>query len=752
MVIGSVLLQPRKVAFTPAPPAAAILEDVLALGVRLLWDHAHGGTCAARLQSALEIAVGRIVDHVKSGEAAALAKLGSWMKPFLDRVDALGQPFGGAGALDAGDKLLGLIVDVLGGATTDELARHLEFLLKVLHDDLGLTNTFIDDQIGVILDEMATQLRSVPPEADLGIRENRFEIVALIRRIRREIDGQFTMPPINVDRLAGPALGKLRELSYDSFVTNVATVGKSAQGGLGLAGVFGDTLPFSLGFSGGVGAAAPAGGELKRAWYATWVEGKESTWHIEAPDPPNAPVLKDYSFKHAKAPAMEALALHSKWITTLIDGILVAIIGYRQGRGVYSITTVSMCRDALYTALAPLADFAFPKWLDVIFNLVATALCSLEGRALRRFDGFLYLFRFVFRFGGTSLPVDKLRDLILSIVTLYNHDRGVTPTPKNRNNDGVIQFCMTLLGPLLHAGIMPHNFFSLNGGYPSLIAAIVGGALGISMLSFFIGFFVSVMLAGEPPELGPAAGAWAWGLLLQLPTFIGFWFLLNDGKTNDGKRGDKAVQGKERGEEVTFLGYQPNGTSPYLLPFVGEAECVQGNHGIWSHNSVIGQTFSYDFSMAIGQDVLCMRDGVVVKIKDDTDDGDHDQDGNHIVVRHTTKDTNHDLSVGGADVFTYATYYHSQKDSIKVVANLKVGDNVVRGQKLASCNSTGMSRFNHVHIQVNPEKPAPLDPADPNKPDYRDRTLTIPFVFKDVSDDGVPSSRKVYDSQNVKTP
>jgi hypothetical protein len=48
---------------------------------------------------------------------------------------------------------------------------------------------------------------------------------------------------------------------------------------------------------------------------------------------------------------MEKATLHATWVTTLLDGFLVALIGYMQGRGVYSMTTVSMARDILYTVL-----------------------------------------------------------------------------------------------------------------------------------------------------------------------------------------------------------------------------------------------------------------------------------------------------------------------------------------------------------------------------------------------------------------
>lgn len=741
MVIGSVLLQPRKVAFAPAPPSAALLEDVIALVVRLLWDRAHGGACGARLEAALGKGFTAIRAHMQAGEAAALAKLKAWAQPLVDRLAAVGQTFGGPSVahdtLDGGDKLLGLIVDLLAGVTTDELARHLDFVLKIVHDDLGLTNAFIDQQVAALLDAMVAELRAAPPEADAAARENRFEVVALIRRIRREIDGKFTLPPVNVDRLAGPLLTKLREVGYDTLVADVATIGTSAKAGLDLVEVFADELPFSMGFGGGVGAAAAPGDGARRAWYASWATGDE----IHAPDPVEAARQTKFSFKHVDAATMEKLTLHSKWVTTLIDGALVSLVGYRQGRGVYSITTVSMARDVVYTIMAPAADFEFPRWADIVINVVATALCSLEGRSLNSYDALLYFFRFLFRFGGTSLPVDKLRDAILSIVTLHNHDPQATPAPLNRNNDGLTQFVMQLLGPLLHAAIMPADYFSINGEYASLFAAVLAGALGISALSFFVGLTISAGIAGDFPEPLEAFKTWAKGWGLSHLNFIGFWFLFNDGSTNDGKRGWKKDSTKPRGAEIVFEGYTPNGTSPYLLPFAGDAECVQGNHGFWSHNSVINQTFAYDFSMNLGQDVLCMRDGVVVAVVDSVGDGEHPDDGNHIIVKHTTASTEHDKSENGASTTTYATYYHSQKDSI-AAAGIAVGTTVVQGQKLASCNSTGMSRFNHVHVQVNPEKPG----------GGLDGELTIPFVFKDVEDSGVAKSRKVYDSQNVKKP
>lgn len=753
MVIGSVLLQPHKVSAPSAPTPADLLEDALALTIRVLWDRAHGGSCFTQIEKALGNSLQHLLSGMEAGKAAAQTKFKAWAQPFLDRLATLGKSMPGASvaheAIAGGDAIIGLLVELLDGITTDELAKHLGVVLKILHDDLGLTNTFLDQQVTAIFDEIVKQLRAAPPEANLAARENRFEIIALVKRIRRDIEGQFKFPEINVDRLAAPMLDRLRQFKYDDLVHRASIAGKSVKSGLDVLEVISEEVTFSAGFSGGPGAAAAGGAGDKRCWYASWVTGEET----RDPNPAQAPALKPYSFKHQTADTMETVTLHMTWPFTLVDGILVSAAGFSKGRGVYSITTVAMMRDAVYTALAALAHINVPTilneamgsltaWFDKFFNIAAALLCSLEGRSIDSFDFFLYVLRFLFRFGGASFPVGMLRDAILSIITLVNHDPSITPSPENRNNFALTQFFMQIVGPLIHAGVMPDNYFSINGQYGTLIAAVLVGGLGFSVLTFFSGMFLSAAIAQDFPDPGKAAVAWVKGWLLSIPTFIGLWFTFNDGSTDDGKRGYTPDGG--RGTQVAFAGYPDNTTSPYLMPFVGSAECIQGNHGFWSHNSVIGQVFSYDFSLNLGQDVLCMRDGVVFGTPlDSVDDGEHPDDGNHIVIKHTTPNADHDKDVAGAATTTYAKYYHGQKGTIADAFGGSVpadGTAVTQGQLLFKCNSTGMSRCNHIHIQVNPE--------DSGAP----AGYTIPWVFNDVPGNGVAVSTKVYDSKNVKKP
>jgi hypothetical protein len=770
--IGSVLLQPRKVAAPAAISNAALLEDFLALAIRLVFDRTHNGPCFGLIETALDKVLQNLLTGIKKNEAATVAKFEIWVKPLVDKLGAIGQRLPGQTAaqeaIASGDAMVGLLVELLDGITTDELAKHLDTGLKLLHDDLGLTSAVLDQQITAIFDEIVKQLRGAPRETDVAMRENRFEIIVLVQRIRREIQGKFTLPEINVDRLAQPLLDRLKSFNYDDGVKRAANVGAAIKSGLDIMGVISDEVTFSMGFSGGMGAAAPAGPASKHCWYASWVTGSETN----DTDPVHSPALTPYSFKNVSADTMELATLHLTWPFILIDGILVAIIGYIKGRGVYSITTLSWVRDLIYTLSIPLGDVYVPGilnipltsafgggsvadaignltlWLDQIYNVIVSLLCSLEGRSLDKYDGFLYLLRFIFRFGGSSLPVDRIRDAILSIITLYNHDPAASPSPLNKNNDGLIQFLMRIAGPLFHAGILPDNYFSINGEYGSLIAAVLLGGLAMSLGMFFLGLLISRSIAHDWPDAGPTVKHFFKGWLLGIPSFVGFWFLFQDGSTDGGKRGYTPDGG--RGTKVAFAGYPPSASSPYLMPFVGSAECIQGNHGFWSHNSVTSQIFSYDFSLNLGQDVLCMRDGVIVEVKDSVTDDDHSEDGNHLIVKHTTANADHDKDVtsaanpNGTPTTTYAKYYHGQKDTIKAAFGgtlPAVGTAVTQGQLLFSCNSTGMSRCNHIHVQVNG------DDGAGNPSNY-----TIPWVFKDISGNGIAKSQHVYDSQNVKKP
>jgi murein DD-endopeptidase MepM/ murein hydrolase activator NlpD len=120
------------------------------------------------------------------------------------------------------------------------------------------------------------------------------------------------------------------------------------------------------------------------------------------------------------------------------------------------------------------------------------------------------------------------------------------------------------------------------------------------------------------------------------------------------------------------LPYQP-GTSHLI---------VQGYFGIFSHQ----ERAALDFKMKRGTKVCAARDGVVLRVKEDSDKGGwnkkYSKDGNNIVIQHL------DGSRAG--------YWHLQKDG----ALVNVGDPVKKGQVIGLSGKTGYASMPHLHFLV----------------------------------------------------
>lgn len=120
----------------------------------------------------------------------------------------------------------------------------------------------------------------------------------------------------------------------------------------------------------------------------------------------------------------------------------------------------------------------------------------------------------------------------------------------------------------------------------------------------------------------------------------------------------------------------------YALPFEnGKAHfLVQGYFGKFSHK----ERAALDFKMKKGTKVLAAREGVVTRVKEDSDKGGwspkYRQYGNNIIIQHS------DNSRSG--------YWHIQKNG----ALVNVGDTVKKGQVIALSGNTGYTAFPHLHF------------------------------------------------------
>ena len=125
----------------------------------------------------------------------------------------------------------------------------------------------------------------------------------------------------------------------------------------------------------------------------------------------------------------------------------------------------------------------------------------------------------------------------------------------------------------------------------------------------------------------------------------------------------------------------------YILPYEHgtKRQIDQGYFGKFSHSEA-GNEHAIDIPMPEGTNIIAARDGVVLKIKEDSSRGgaskSYQRDGNKIVVLHEDG--------------SYAEYVHLQKDG----ALVELGDSVLAGQLIGLSGNTGRTTGPHLHFQV----------------------------------------------------
>jgi murein DD-endopeptidase MepM/ murein hydrolase activator NlpD len=160
--------------------------------------------------------------------------------------------------------------------------------------------------------------------------------------------------------------------------------------------------------------------------------------------------------------------------------------------------------------------------------------------------------------------------------------------------------------------------------------------------------------------------------------------------------------------------YPDSASSPYKLPWPSGVRyiCCQSNRGIVSHRGA--EEFAYDFAMPVGSDVCAARGGVVSRI-------DVSHDGNGVGA------SNNYVAVDHGDGTT-AWYLHLKQGG----CDLKVGQHVSQGERIATSGNVGRSMMPHLHFQV-----------------VRDGRELERVSFCDVTvDRGVPRMFKAYRSGN----
>jgi hypothetical protein len=133
------------------------------------------------------------------------------------------------------------------------------------------------------------------------------------------------------------------------------------------------------------------------------------------------------------------------------------------------------------------------------------------------------------------------------------------------------------------------------------------------------------------------------------------------------------------------IGYPEQTISPYVLPYMPNAEFVvgQGNCTDGSHEFHTDQAYAYDFDMLIGTNVVASRGGTVtVVVEDFWENNNTPGHENYLIIQHGDG--------------TIAGYYHLTADGIHVA----VGDLISQGDIVGQSGNTSDSSEPHLHFEV----------------------------------------------------
>jgi hypothetical protein len=694
-------------------------------------------------------------------------------------------------------------------------------LLDIVQVELGLSLPALETMLWEIVDDIIDRLEALPPEPQRAARENRLDTIRMLRRIKRLIRGQFPLPVMDADRITDAIAGTLRRLNADALGRQAACVSHALGAISDAAHGVEELVPLGISQFGSLGAAAAATNASEQyCWYASWLleddviinasrseirKGDEviaTGVNLTMADIPQfrASTIPHYTFKPVDLDAMEAMAFA---LYVAADGIDVLLHLTSLEEGDYANNAL----NAFFFAFVGVGKVVgkrpmMPSALEsYVLPLTLSSFASFEGMHKKVSAGNwakMWLTLLVPDMIETVIyrTVSSIvKDGFLSFFTLLNYDgefyssADPDPRPLNRTHiEGVVAIPGLFIGKFwqFSPSVFPREEYAPLGTSKDQTLKqifywnmLIGSLFGL--LSRVSGCLLAMAVSRTFDPVAWATGLWR--IPVSWITWFVSFYMSVEGDTYDGKFNPSGDP---------FDGYPAHDASPYSLPYAkGEVVyAVQGNQGMFSHHFLnVEQTYSYDFSMDQGDEILASRPGTVVDyfdwVPDDTNPdtaqmnaaaaeatasgflkaGQSTSDSwNFIAIRHDcddagnalpAPDATHDKGPGGLPVTTYAIYGHGRKDSVRelfgargVAENAIIGTQVKQGDRIMRAGSTGISFNNHLHmmVQAGPGTGSPVQRHTLARP-------TIPFVFKDVTHlfgrDGVCKSLNFYKSTTV---
>lgn len=708
MAIGSVLIKPQPVAL-PLPPQVGV-DEIVTDFVEAFTRNPIGAQAAADVF--MRVAPDTLRDFVSAFEEKVRlsdGKMRQLFRPFGAGLDAFVQGVEKGNVVDVLSGTLEAVAKILEQFTQARISAFLRELFALFEKDLGISRETLRNLVTTLATRIIGELKHDVLNGDMSAEAiSRYEFGAVLDGLRSLFDEEeIELPGLELEVLID-VIGKLwarakidRLLAWildllahrDDVLVPLAAV---IEARLTLrAQLSVEVVPAPVGSqsTGDPIESSPldpplrntAAEKLPIAWYASWVAQRTVRARESGPFPnrfQNEHII-GFDYKHVKKETMEAIAYHSAWAMPLTEGLLLHAFSMEQGDLLSNLHIIVL--DAIDVGLAAGDKGAIPRWYHWTFKQLATTfLFGFESGWDRvGADNDPYVWTNAAGDIGEVLLYWRwsflLRELLLSFLTLLNHDKNsvivsdaVTNKPVTCNADCIEGVCYAfwefgaMLVPLILSRTSRNRYGFVGGGPTGVFWGIAFGGFAVAAAFGYLSIFLARAIAGEFPRdrsryawlvardrlYGPyrfeggfsSFGAGTETIVSGVGTVIGFIFMIaasigdspiysylfTDGSTDDGKY---CADGNAD-ERFELSGYPEAADSPYLLPWSDEMiQCVQGNLGVWSHFPSSRQTYAYDFSHDVGTEVLCSRAGIITQITDTQPDN-NPNNWNSVEVMH----------------------------------------------------------------------------------------------------------------------
>ena len=280
MTLGSVLLQPQRLARASAGTDAALVQDALHLVSLLIEDASRGGKLLETFALAGDAVGPRIQAQIESRMAVVQGKLRAWLRTPIDYVTNLGPEIERTAADSAADptaafelieRLLGDLTSVANALTLNEIRGQAGFFVEILENDLGISTAFLEAQIYAIFDDVIARWEALPIELDARRRQNQRAAIATMRRLRALLKRKLDLPSLDPEALARAIHGFLRDAGIDRIVAELNCALEGLKEAANASADLAEALPLTVNGQDAGAAIINIEGASEYAWYASWL-------------------------------------------------------------------------------------------------------------------------------------------------------------------------------------------------------------------------------------------------------------------------------------------------------------------------------------------------------------------------------------------------------------------------------------------------------------------------------------------------